>query len=206
ANSLQGVVTQALLPTVDGGGRVAALEILLPDDAVRNLVRQEGRAAVHRHADELVARHADDGAGARRSRPPPRRLARRGARADVAVRAAARDPRARRHARPGRGQGQRPQGGGLVRDDSIWKKEISFRRKPKPPQAEKVEQPKPAEAPRRARLGRRQPEPLPPLPRPKADPVPVARVEPEPQSGVESPPVLEPERVAEPQPEPVTEV
>src|SRR5581483_607741 len=40
ANSLQGVVTQALLPTVDGGGRVAALEILLPDDAVRNLVRQ----------------------------------------------------------------------------------------------------------------------------------------------------------------------
>jgi len=93
-----------------------------------------------------------------------------------------------------------------VRDDSIWKKEISFRRKPKPPQAEKVEQPKPAEAPRRARLGRRQPEPLPPLPRPKVDPVPVARVEPEPQSGVESPPVLEPERVAEPQPEPVTEV
>src|SRR5581483_1964879 len=40
ANSLQGVVTQALLPTVDGGGRVAALEILLPDDAVRNLIRQ----------------------------------------------------------------------------------------------------------------------------------------------------------------------
>ncbi|HEY2353918.1 MAG TPA: type IV pilus twitching motility protein PilT [Gaiellaceae bacterium] len=40
ANSLQGVVTQALLPTADGAGRVAALEILLPDDAVRNLVRQ----------------------------------------------------------------------------------------------------------------------------------------------------------------------
>src|SRR4051812_12343588 len=40
ANSLQGVVTQALLPTTDGNGRVAALEILLPDDAVRNLVRQ----------------------------------------------------------------------------------------------------------------------------------------------------------------------
>jgi twitching motility protein PilT len=40
ANSLQGVVTQALLPTADGNGRVAALEILLPDDAVRNLVRQ----------------------------------------------------------------------------------------------------------------------------------------------------------------------
>jgi twitching motility protein PilT len=40
ANSLQGVVTQALLPTADGGGRVPALEILLPDDAVRNLIRQ----------------------------------------------------------------------------------------------------------------------------------------------------------------------
>jgi twitching motility protein PilT len=40
ANALQGVVTQALLPTADGRGRVAALEILLPDDAVRNLIRQ----------------------------------------------------------------------------------------------------------------------------------------------------------------------
>jgi twitching motility protein PilT len=40
ANSLQAVVTQTLLPTADGGGRVAALEILFPDDAVRNLIRQ----------------------------------------------------------------------------------------------------------------------------------------------------------------------
>jgi twitching motility protein PilT len=40
AGSLQAVVTQALLPTADGNGRVAALEILLPDDAVRNLIRQ----------------------------------------------------------------------------------------------------------------------------------------------------------------------
>jgi twitching motility protein PilT len=40
ANSLQGVVTQALLPTSDKMGRVPALEILLPDDAVRNLIRQ----------------------------------------------------------------------------------------------------------------------------------------------------------------------
>jgi twitching motility protein PilT len=40
ANSLQGVVTQALLPTADQMGRVPALEILLPDDAVRNLIRQ----------------------------------------------------------------------------------------------------------------------------------------------------------------------
>ncbi len=38
--TLQGVVTQTLLPTADGVGRVAALEILFPDDAVRNLIRQ----------------------------------------------------------------------------------------------------------------------------------------------------------------------
>jgi twitching motility protein PilT len=37
--TLQGVVTQALIPTADGQGRVAALEILLPDDATRNLIR-----------------------------------------------------------------------------------------------------------------------------------------------------------------------
>jgi twitching motility protein PilT len=40
AATLQGVVTQNLVPTADGRGRVAALEILLPDDAVRNLIRQ----------------------------------------------------------------------------------------------------------------------------------------------------------------------
>jgi twitching motility protein PilT len=40
ATSLQGVVTQALLPTRDGKGRAPALEILVPDDAIRNLIRQ----------------------------------------------------------------------------------------------------------------------------------------------------------------------
>ena len=40
ASTLQGIVTQTLLPTADGQGRVAALEVLLPDDAVRNLIRQ----------------------------------------------------------------------------------------------------------------------------------------------------------------------
>jgi twitching motility protein PilT len=40
ASSLEGVVTQTLLPTADGQGRVAALEILIPDYAVRNLIRQ----------------------------------------------------------------------------------------------------------------------------------------------------------------------
>jgi len=40
ASSLEGIVTQTLLPTADGQGRVAALEILIPDYAVRNLIRQ----------------------------------------------------------------------------------------------------------------------------------------------------------------------
>src|SRR5881227_2859440 len=40
AATLQGICTQALLPTAGGDGRVAALEILFPDDAVRNLIRQ----------------------------------------------------------------------------------------------------------------------------------------------------------------------
>jgi twitching motility protein PilT len=40
AATLQGIVTQNLVPTADGLGRTAALEILMPDDAVRNLIRQ----------------------------------------------------------------------------------------------------------------------------------------------------------------------
>src|SRR5919206_41839 len=40
AGSLQGVITQTLLPTANGVGRVAALEIMIPDDAIRNLIRQ----------------------------------------------------------------------------------------------------------------------------------------------------------------------
>src|SRR2546429_4583041 len=40
AATLEGVCTQALLPTQGGTGRVPALEILFPDDAVRNLIRQ----------------------------------------------------------------------------------------------------------------------------------------------------------------------
>jgi twitching motility protein PilT len=40
ASTLQGIVTQTLVPTADGVGRVPAVEILFPDDAVRNLIRQ----------------------------------------------------------------------------------------------------------------------------------------------------------------------
>jgi twitching motility protein PilT len=38
--SLQGIVTQQLLPTTDGMGRVAATEILVPTPGVRNLIRE----------------------------------------------------------------------------------------------------------------------------------------------------------------------
>jgi twitching motility protein PilT len=38
--ALQGVVTQQLLPTADGAGRVAACEVLVPTPAVRNLIRE----------------------------------------------------------------------------------------------------------------------------------------------------------------------
>jgi twitching motility protein PilT len=37
--ALQGIMTQTLLPTADGSGRVAAAEILIPTPAVRNLIR-----------------------------------------------------------------------------------------------------------------------------------------------------------------------
>jgi twitching motility protein PilT len=38
--SLQGIVTQQLLPTADGQGRVCATEILVPTPAIRNLIRE----------------------------------------------------------------------------------------------------------------------------------------------------------------------
>jgi twitching motility protein PilT len=38
--ALQGVITQQLLPTADGSGRVVACEVLVPTPAVRNLIRE----------------------------------------------------------------------------------------------------------------------------------------------------------------------
>lgn len=38
--ALQGIVTQQLLPTADGVGRICATEVLVPTPAVRNLVRE----------------------------------------------------------------------------------------------------------------------------------------------------------------------
>src|SRR5258705_3976940 len=38
--ALQGIMTQTLLPTSDGAGRVVACEVLVPTPAVRNLIRE----------------------------------------------------------------------------------------------------------------------------------------------------------------------
>jgi twitching motility protein PilT len=38
--ALQGIVTQQLLPTADGRGRVVATEVLVPTPAIRNLIRE----------------------------------------------------------------------------------------------------------------------------------------------------------------------
>jgi len=38
--SLQGIVTQQLIPSADGSGRVVATEVLVPTPAVRNLIRE----------------------------------------------------------------------------------------------------------------------------------------------------------------------
>jgi twitching motility protein PilT len=40
AIALQGIVTQQLLPTADGQGRIVACEVLVPTPAVRNLIRE----------------------------------------------------------------------------------------------------------------------------------------------------------------------
>src|SRR5262245_39991061 len=41
--ALQGIVTQQLLPTADGMGRVVACEVLVPTPAIRNLIREARR-------------------------------------------------------------------------------------------------------------------------------------------------------------------
>ncbi len=40
ANSLKGVISQSLIPTVDGKGRVAAIEYMVDSPAVKNLIRE----------------------------------------------------------------------------------------------------------------------------------------------------------------------
>lgn len=39
ANMIQGILAQLLIPTSDGKGRVAAVEVMIGTDAVKNLIR-----------------------------------------------------------------------------------------------------------------------------------------------------------------------
>ena len=94
----QGVVTQTLVPTADGRGRVAALEILMPDDAVRNLIRQAKVEQIYSVMQTSTSRgHADDGAVARRPRAARRHHARARVRALVPTRSASGPARALGH-------------------------------------------------------------------------------------------------------------
>jgi twitching motility protein PilT len=54
--SLQGIITQQLLPTLDGSARIAACEVLVPTPAVRNLIR-EGKTHQIYSALQAGARH-----------------------------------------------------------------------------------------------------------------------------------------------------
>jgi twitching motility protein PilT len=56
AGSLQGVVSQVLVPTSDGKGRVAAVEVMVVTPAIRNLVR-EGKVHQIRSAMQSGGRH-----------------------------------------------------------------------------------------------------------------------------------------------------
>jgi twitching motility protein PilT len=38
---LEGVVSQTLIPRANGGGRVIALEVMVPNPAIRNLIRED---------------------------------------------------------------------------------------------------------------------------------------------------------------------
>ena len=145
ASSLQGVVTQALLPTADGVGRVPALEVLLPDDAVRNLIRQgkveqvysvmqtntsRGMQTMEQSLSDLIQQRVVDlEVGLSRSSRPQQLiglLERAGFPVELPQDLG--DPFGHDAAARRRPEGRRE----LTMDDnSIWKKEISFGRKPR---------------------------------------------------------------------------
>ena len=83
AGSLQGVISQRLLPA-EGGGRVAAYEVLMANDAVRNLVREGKTRQLRNTMISGSARgHADDRDGPRPSGRQRHHQLRDGSRAPV---------------------------------------------------------------------------------------------------------------------------
>ncbi len=68
--ALQGIVTQQLLPTADGSGRVVACEVLVPTPAVRNLIREGKTHQIYSALQTVgLGGHADDGFPPRAARP-----------------------------------------------------------------------------------------------------------------------------------------
>ena len=136
AGSLQGIVTQALLPTCRrqrprrrAGDPAARRRHQEPDPA------GEGRADLHDHADLDRPRDDDDGAVAREPRPPARDHTGSGAAAARAAPTSSRDcssAPATKSPSPALQNGLRVTGAWMSdgKNTPIWKKEISFRRKP----------------------------------------------------------------------------
>ena len=131
ANTLQGIVTQTLVPTRDGAGRVPALEILFLDDAIRNLIRQgkieqvysymqtgsrRGMQTMEQSLSELVQQNLDHRRRSSRPLEPTRGVALR----SRACRCSDLDPVLRIHTR--RRSGSRygaPGGRELAANDSV---------------------------------------------------------------------------------------
>ena len=69
--ALQGIMTQQLLPNADGSGRVVAREVLVPNPAVRNLIREGKTHQIYSvlQTGSSVG-HADDGRLAGHARAP----------------------------------------------------------------------------------------------------------------------------------------
>ena len=137
ASTLQGVVTQTLLPTADGAGRVAALEILFPDDAVRNLIRQGKVEQVYSVMQTNTSRGMQTLEQSLADLTMRRVITK-----DVAMGATSRPEqfeglleRVGFETRSDAGASRRRRVAAMSEQKSIWKKEISFTRKPKAPKA-----------------------------------------------------------------------
>ncbi len=57
STALQGIVTQQLLPTADGAGRVCACEVLVPTPAIRNLIREGKTHQIYSAIQRLAGGH-----------------------------------------------------------------------------------------------------------------------------------------------------
>ena len=97
---LQAVISQQLIPRLDGHGRVLAVEVMIPNAAIRNLIREEKIHQIYSQLQvgQIKFGHADDDPVAGRPLHAPAHLVRRGdGPRDRARRAAHHAGRARAH-------------------------------------------------------------------------------------------------------------